>query len=182
MIDLVEAVRAEHRRVLEVADEVLARCGEGPDGERAAAKPIRLLVALESRHEAAEAMFLWPVVRDAMPEYAALRETAQRQERQAKRDLHRLRKLAGQPGSADLAARVVRAIVGHVGLEESQILTSLASTLSPDDSVRIGAMYRRASRSAPTRPHPRVPAIPGLLSVMAPVASRADRVRDLLDR
>lgn len=182
MTDLVEAIRAEHRRILELTDEVLAHCGDGGDGARAAVKPIYALVALESRHEATEARFLWPVVRDAMPEYAALRETAERQERQARRDLHRLHKLAGHPGSADLAVRVVRQIVTHVGLEESQILASLAGSLSPNDSVRIGRMYRDASRRAPTRPHPRVPAIPGVLSLTGPMSARVDRVRDLLRR
>lgn len=182
MTDLIEAVRAEHRRILELTDEVLARCGEGPDGERAPVKPIDALVALESRHESTEARFLWPVVRDTMREYAGLRETAQRQERQARRDLYRLHKVAGQPGSAGLAVRVARQIVTHVGLEESQILAALAGTLSPNDSVRIGRMYRDASKNAPTRPHPRLPAVPGLLSMVGPMSARMDRTRDLLKR
>ncbi len=180
MNDLVEAIRAEHRRVLELADEVLARCEEGPAGERAARKAIDALIALESRHEATEAMFLWPVVRDALPEHTGLRETAQNQERQARRHLHRLHKVAGRPGSAELATFAVREIVSHVGLEESQILTALSSALSPYDAVRIGRMYEATSKTAPTRPHPRVPAIPGLLSLTGPMAARMDRVRDLL--
>lgn len=153
---------------------------EGVGSERSARQAIDALVALESQHEAAEAMYVWPVVRDTLPEYAGIRETAQLQERQARHRLHRLRKVAGHPGSAALAAVVVREVVIHVGLEESQVLPSLESALSYNDSARIARMYRRASAAGPTRPHPLVPAIPGVLSLTAPMAARADRVRDLL--
>lgn len=180
MKDLVEAVRAEHHRVLELGEEILARCGEGPVGERRARRVIDALVSLESRHEAAEAICLWPVVRDVLPEYAELRETAKSQERLARVHLHRLHKLAGREGSTPLATLVVREVVAHVGLEESQVLPSLAAALSPDDSMRIGRIYERVSAAGPSRPHPRVPAVPGLLSMMAPMAARVDRVRDLL--
>lgn len=180
MDDLVEVVRSEHRRILEAAEEVLGSYQEGSADERARRKAVHVLVVQESRHEVAEAMYLWPVVRDVLPEYSAMRETAQMQERQARRRLHRLHKLAGEPGSGLLAAQVVREILSHVGLEESQILPSLADALSANDGARIGRMYRSTSKSAPTRPHPLVPAIPGVLSMTAPVAYRLDRVRDLL--
>ncbi len=180
MRDLVEAVRAEHRKVLELGDEILARCEEGPVGERRARRVIDALVALESRHEAAEARVLWPVVRDVLPEYADLRETARAQERQARRHIYRLHKAAGREGTEPLAAAVVREVVAHVGMEESQILPSLAAALSPNDSIRLGLLYQRLSATAPTRPHPRVPAVPGVLSLVGPVAGRVDRVKDLL--
>lgn len=180
MRDLVEAVRAEHRKVLELADEILARCQEGPVGERRAKKPIDALVALESRHEAAEARYLWPVVRDVLPQYTALRETAVGQEKRARKQIRLLHRVAGREGSGPLATAVAREVVAHVGLEESQILPSLASSLDSDYSVRIGRMYEQASRSGPTRPHPHVPAIPGVLALMTPAAARMDRVRDLL--
>ena len=166
--------------MLELAEEVLRESQTDASADRAGRKAIHALVTLEARHEAAEAMFLWPVVRDVLPEYAGMRETAQRQERVARRQLQRLHKLAGRPGSAELASQVVRDIVSHVGLEESQILPSLASALSPNDGARLGRLYQAASKSAPTRPHPLVPAIPGVLSLTAPMASRMDRVRDLL--
>ena len=180
MKDLVEAVRAEHHRVLELGEEILARCGEGPVGERRARRVIDALVSLESRHEAAEARVLWPVVRDVLPEYADLAEMARGQESRARRSIHHLHKAAGREGTAPLAAAVVDEVVAHVGLEESQILPSLAAALSPNDSIRLGLLYQQVSAAAPTRPHPRVPAVPGVLSLVGPVAGRMDRVKDLL--
>lgn len=180
MRDLIEAVQFEHRRVLELVDDILGLCGEGRVGERRARKPIDALVALESRHEAAEARYLWPVVRDVLPEQVVLREAATAQEKRARQRLHLLHRIAGRDGSAPLAAAIAQDVVTHVGLEESQILPSLASSLDPDDSVRIGRMYEQASRSGPTRPHPRTPAIPGVLALVSPAAARMDRVRDLL--
>lgn len=180
MRDLIEAIRAEHREALELAEEILARCGEGRVGELRAKKPIDALVSLESRHEAAEARYLWPAVRDVLPWHAGMREAACAQEKRARSELRALHRFAGTEGSAHLAARVVGDLITHVGLEETEILPSLESAIDPDQSVRIGRLYEKASRAGPTRPHPRVPAVPGVLALVGPAAARADRVRDLL--
>lgn len=180
MPDLITAIQAEHRRVLELADGILEGYWKWPVGERAGWRDIRALVALESRHEVSEARFLWPVVRDAMPEYAAVLADAKAQERDARRRLHRLRRAEGTAAGAGMVPVAMRALTIHIGLEEAQILPSLAARLSPTDSARLGHVYEAASAAAPTRPHPRVPAIPGLLGLVGPVAARADRIRDLL--
>ena len=177
---LVEAVRLEHRRILDVAGRLVDKAEKWPLGEHATRKALHGLVALESRHEAAEARFLWPVVRDLLPEYAAIRETAEIQERQARWQLHHLHKAAGTEAAVDLAARVVRDMRIHVGLEESQILPALEAELSRNDALSLGPQFQRASELGPTRPHPRTPAIPGVLALVGPVARRADRLRDLL--
>lgn len=180
MIDLVAAIRGEHQRVLDLADRLEQKYEKWPLGEHAAKKALHELVALEARHEAAEARFLWPVVRDAMREHARVRATAVLQEREARWLLHRLHKTAGTEDSVELVPRVVRAVRTHVGLEETQVLPVLESVLSRNDLLSLGPQFERASSLAPTRPHPRTPAIPGVLAAVGPMARRADRLRDLL--
>lgn len=175
--DLIAAIQAEHRQVLDLADQVLDGYGSGSGHGRRA---LRSLIALESRHEVAEARFLWPVVRDVLPEYAGIRDDARAQERHARRVLHRLHRSGGGPGEEELVERAVRAVIAHVGLEESQVLPSLADRLDLDHAARLGALYEQASASGPTRPHPHVPAVPGLLALAGPLAARTDRMRDLL--
>lgn len=180
MTDLVEAVRREHRKVMELAERLGEKYERWPLGEHAARKAVDELVSLESRHEVAEALYLWPVVRDLLPEYAEIRATARRQESQARRLLHSLHKSAGTEESVELVPRVVQAVRIHVGLEDSQILAALEDTLPDNDALRLGPQFERASALAPTRPHPLTPAVPGVLSLVGPLARRADRLRNLL--
>lgn len=180
MTELVEAVRKEHREILQLVDRLEESYEKWPLGERAERKAIHELVALESRHEVAEAQVLWPVVRDTLRELSGVRAVAQGQERDGRRLLHRLHKTAGTDECRPLVPKVVQLIRLHVALEESQILTPLESDLSRNDSMSLGDVYERISAKSPTRPHPLTPAIPGVLAMAAPMARRADRLRDLL--
>lgn len=180
MTGLVEAVRREHREILELVDRLEESSHKWPLGERAERKAVHALVALESRHEVAETQVLWPVVRDALRNLSGVRAVAQGQEREGRRLLHRLHKTAGSEEAISLVPRVVELIRLHVALEETQILLPLESTLGPNDSMSLGEVFERISAKSPTRPHPLTPAIPGVLAVTAPVTRRADRLRDLL--
>jgi hemerythrin-like domain-containing protein len=180
VIDLITAVRRDHRKAREMVDRLAEISGEWPIHERAIRKTILSLVALEAAHEAAEARYLWPVVRDCLPEYAEIRELALVQERQARRQLHTLHKAAGTKAGADLVPGVVQALRIHIGLEDAQILPALESSLSRKESLRLGPQFEQALRTGPTRPHPRTPAIPGVLAVVTPLARRTDRLRDFL--
>lgn len=177
---MVEAVRAEHRKILELVDQMEESYEKWPLGERSDRKAVRALVALESRHEVAEARVLWPVVRDALREMSGVRALAQGQEREARRLLHRLHKTAGLEESRPLVPKVIESIRMHVALEERQVLTLLESTLSLNDSMSLGGVFERISTNSPTRPHPLTPAVPGVLAMAGPMARRADRLRDFL--
>lgn len=177
MTELVQAVRAEHRQILDLVDQLEKEYEKLAVAGR---KAIRRLVALESRHEVAEAQVLWPVVRDALREMNGVRAVAQGQEREARRLLHRLHKTMGTEEARSLVPKVIESIRLHVALEERHVLDPLGSTLSRNDSMSLGAMFERISAKSPTRPHPLTPAIPGVLAMTAPMARRADRIRDLL--
>lgn len=179
MIDLIGAIRDQHRLILDLADDMLKKYEDSPVSRGAAVKAVDALVAAESRHEAAEAVFLWPVVRDRMPEYADLRAVAQTQEREARRRLHRLHKEAKSDGAPEWANQVVRDLLLHVRVEESHFLPVLPGVLDPRDSYRLGPKFVAMCRRGPTRPHPRTPDIPGALRMSAPLVARIDRVRDL---
>lgn len=180
MTGLVEAVRNEHREILELVDRLEKSSRKWPLGERAERKAVHALVALESRHEVAEAQVMWPVVRDALREMSGVRTVAQGQEREARRLLHRLHKTAGSEDSRPLVPKVVQSIRLHVALEEAQVLTPLESVLGRNDSSILGGIFERISAKSPTRPHPLTPAIPGVLALTGPVARKTDRLRDLL--
>jgi hypothetical protein len=178
--DLPQAVCDQHRVILDLADDMLEKYESLPLSGRSVVKAVDALVAAESRHESAEAVFLWPVVRDVMPEYAELRAAVQAQERRARFHLHRLHKQAREPDSAALAVRIVRQLASHVAFEENEILAALGPRLDRDVSFRLARKYVTICERGPTRPHPLTPAIPGLLRMSAPLVARTDWVRDLL--
>jgi hypothetical protein len=178
--DLIRAIRKDHASILDKADDLAQHYSRWPLGEHAAGRALHELVVAESRHESAEAQVLWPLVRDLLGQYRDIAEVGREQERDARWQLHRLHKARGTPASAEMVPAIVGAVRTHVGLEESQILPALASTLSRKDSLRLGPVFEAALRCAPSRPHPRLPAIPGLLAATAPLARRSDRMRDLL--
>ncbi|HET9078088.1 MAG TPA: hemerythrin domain-containing protein [Acidimicrobiales bacterium] len=180
VVDLVDAIGREHLRILRLVDRLVEGCQNLALHEHAARKAAATLVALESRHEAAEVRYLWPVVRDALPEYADIRATAEAQEREARRLLHTLSKSLKPASAPAEVGAVSKSIRIHIGLEDSQLLPALKATLDPNDSVRLGRLFVEASANGPTRPHPRLPAVPGLVAAASPLAARVDRVRDLL--
>lgn len=180
VLDLVGTVRQQHRAILELTDRMLERYESSPISHYSAVRAADALVAAESRHEVAEAVFLWPVVRDLLPELAGLRASAQAQEREARRLLLGLHRSAAGEQAAAVAAEVGKALSLHVRFEETQFLAPLAVALDLRDSYRLARLFSDLSRRGPSRPHPRVPDIPGLLRSGAPVVARADRVRDFL--
>lgn len=180
LVDLVEAVRLEHVRILRLVDHLVERTANLPLHEHRAKKAVAELIAIESRHEAAEIRYLWPVVRDVLPQYAGIRATAEAQENEGRRLLHALSRSLRSPSWPGEVGEVAEALRMHVGLEDSQILPALETSLDSNDSIRIGRLFARASATGPTRPHPRLPAVPGLVAVASPIAARVDRVRDLL--
>lgn len=180
MTDLVGAVRAEHARILDAVQQLGDYHARRPLREHAARRALHEVITLESRHEVAEARVLWPVVRDLMPELSEVREAALIQEKWARRQLHRLLRARTTAEIDEWTPRVIQAVRSHIGLEESQVLNALEATLPRSVALSLGPLFERISASAPTRPHPHTPAVPGVLAAVGPLARRVDRFRDFL--
>ncbi len=55
---------------------------------------------------------------------------------------------------------------------------SLRSVLTAEQADDLGRKLEDGKKTAPTRPHPKVPASPGLLKTAGPAVAAADRLRD----
>lgn len=180
MTDLVAVLRGEHRRILAANEVMRARYHAYPFDPARARRAVHRLVRVEAGHEVAEACFLWPLVRDLLPEYRQMREEAAAEEKELARWLRQLHKSSGTASSVALAEKVSRAVVSHIGMEEGQILPSLDAVISRYDSARLGRHYAEFSARTPSRPHPRLPAVPGLIALSGPLVGRVDRILDRL--
>jgi hypothetical protein len=137
------------------------------------------LIIEESRHEAVEEMFFWPVVRDHLPDGDKLADEATSQEQEAKHVLNQLDKLdAGEAEFERLLGTFIQAGREHIAFEETQVWPGLRTALSSQAADELGTRLAEGKKTAPTRPHPHTPPSPGVLKAAGPVAAAADKARD----
>lgn len=126
-----------------------------------------VLTATATRHLSAEAQYLYPAVRSAVPDDGdalADREIA------ATRDL--LAALRAGEGRQERLRRHAHAT--------ADLLDRLAAVASTEDLVRLGNRIETAEEAAPTRPHPGAPATAPWNKFTDPAIGLVDRVRDAL--
>lgn len=176
---LFHAMQRDHDLAWDLVNRLTGGEGE-PAHERTERHRIAQdLVALESTHEAAEELVVWPAVRLHCPEGDALVDEAILQEGQAKLVLNELRRLSGDSDEfsqcANTAASQFR---DHMSYEQNQIWPRLEDHASPEELDRLADAYLRARESGPTRPHPYTPSTPRILGTAGMVLARLDRIRD----
>jgi Hemerythrin HHE cation binding domain len=137
------------------------------------------LVIEESKHEAVEEMYFWPAVRERVPHGDRLADTAIGQEQEGKEVPDKLDKAeAADPEFERLVTEFIKAAREHIGYEETQVWPLLRTALSAQEASDLGDQLEEAKKSAPTRPHPRTPASPGVLKTAGPAVAAADQFRD----
>ncbi len=137
------------------------------------------LIIEESRHEALEEMYFWPVVRDHLPDGDTLADEATAQEQEAKQVLARLDKLkAGDAEFEELLGTFIGAAREHIGFEETRVWPRLRTALNTERAAELGTQIAEGKKTAPTRPHPHTPPSPGVLKGAGPVVAAADKARD----
>jgi hemerythrin-like domain-containing protein len=142
-------------------------------------KMVEQLIIEESKHEAVEEMYFWPAVREHVTDGERLAGTATDQEQEGKEVLHQLDKLdATQPEFEQLVGTFIQAGREHISYEENQVWPALRRALSAEQAGELGDKLQEAKKTAPTRPHPRTPAAPGVLKTAGPAVAAADRARD----
>jgi hemerythrin superfamily protein len=175
---------AEVKQMLDTLENGPARMGGASASQLEERKKlVQVLVIAESKHEAVEEEYFWPVVRDLSGDGAQLADQGTHQEQEAKVILDRLDKL--DPADDDfekLVAAIIRDGRSHIAFEEEQVWPRLRETLNRSGAEKLGMKLLRAKDTAPTRPHPNVPPRPGVLKAGGPAAAMADRLRDKITR
>lgn len=191
MRDIFSRIERDHRKIIGILDALEEIAGDG-DGEvswGSRRKLAQQLVIEESRHEAAEEMYLWPAVRETVDAGRGKAANGVRQEGSAKRLLQRLDKAASKPdrdgedaAGPGLLSSISAALREHIAYEEATVLPRLRLSLSEADAARLGDMYEHAKASGPTRPHPLTPPLPGVLRTVGKASATLDTARDILMR
>lgn len=183
MADLFSVLSADHDRILRLVRELTggpADPAAGPEQRKAIAG--RLVQEL-SRHEVAEEIVFWPLVRHRLADGEPMAEVALSQEAEGKRLLNELVHVS--PGNEKFAAlthRVAAHLREHITYEQHVVWPKLELKLAREERDELGAKLERIERVAPVRPHPHVPADPRLLKTVGPAAALLDRARNLPHR
>lgn len=139
------------------------------------------LIIEESRHEAVEEMYFWPLVRERVTDGDWLADEATVQEQEAKAILDRLDKLdASDPDFEQMLTMFTSAAREHIAFEENRVWPVLRTGLSAAEAEDLGAVLTEAKKAAPTRPHPYTPGTPGVQKATGPAAGLVDKIRDAM--
>jgi hemerythrin superfamily protein len=183
MPDLFDVLTAAHDRIFTLVTELTGGSADpiaGPKGRKAIAD--RLVREL-SRHEVAEEIVFWPLVRGRVDDGESMALVALDQEKTGKRMLNEL--VHTSPGNDEfsmLTHSVAAHLREHITYEQNVVWPKLRLRLDGAERRALGEKLEQLERRSPTRPHPHVPADPSLLKTVGPAAALLDRARNVFYR
>jgi hemerythrin superfamily protein len=135
------------------------------------------------RHEVAEELIVYPVVREKVPNGDSIANSCIAEQSQAEEELVSLER--GEANSESFRSELDRlraAVIEHAHHEEREVLPALSEHITEEELKALGARYERAIKAAPTHPHPHAPDQPPGNKALGPMAALIDRIRDAMKR
>lgn len=133
------------------------------------------------RHSIAEEEYLYPAVRDALPDGDQIADREISEHSEAEKTMKKLEGLSPDNIEFDAAFRtLVTQIKAHVSEEEGELFPRLQQVCTPEQLRELGGKLETAKKIAPTRPHPSSPKTPPGNKMVGPLVGLVDRLRDAL--
>ncbi|MFG2994843.1 hemerythrin domain-containing protein [Streptomyces sp. NPDC048257] len=133
------------------------------------------------RHSVAEEAYLYPAVREHLPDGDAIADRELEDHASAERIMKDLEGCkADDPRFDALIDKLRTEIQAHVADEENNLFPRLRATCSAETLAELGDKVRTAKKTAPTRPHPSAPDKPPANKLLAPGVGLVDRLRDAM--
>ncbi|HEX6888406.1 MAG TPA: hemerythrin domain-containing protein [Candidatus Nanopelagicales bacterium] len=174
--DVLDLLVAEHRQV----EELLAAL-EGADAPTVRAELRDELVAQIVRHSVAEEAYVYPVVREHVPNGAEAVEHDMEEHDELEHLLKRLEGLDPADPAFDVVLHEVRTtLADHIADEEIGQFPQLRAVTPADELVALREKVQRIESLAPTRPHPSAPNSQLFHKLVGPGVGMVDRLRDAL--
>ena len=175
--DVIDVLRADHHefdRAFRELEQLFDRHDEAAHQRR------RTLVDQVSiaivQHSAAEEIEVYSRVEEIDRAEA---ERSKHEHSEAEETMKRLEHLQPQDPEFDVAVReLIREIREHVAHEEGTMFAELRATFDRDQLLEMAGRVEAAKKVAPTRAHPAVPNEKGVRTLLGPVASAVDHLRD----
>ncbi|OKI85348.1 hemerythrin domain-containing protein [Streptomyces sp. CB02414] len=175
--DVVAELTTDHREVEELFGKIESLSPGDEQRKKYADQAVIELV----RHSVAEEAYLYPAVREFLPDGDRVADKEIEDHAEAERTMEELEGLeADDPEFDRLIGELMAEIRSHVRYEEDNLFPQLRSATTEDELMKLGDKVRQAKKTAPTRPHPSAPDTPPANKLLAPGAGMVDRVRDAL--
>jgi hypothetical protein len=170
---IVAVLYEQHARIRDQFDAV---AGVSGDDRAAAFDSLRELIAT---HQAAEDVVLRTVTDKLLP--AGLTREATEEEQAVARELADLERVdVGSPQFLPRLRLLEEAFDLHAEHEEAEEFPAVLAELSEKEQVELGHWMKRATRIAPTHPHPALAGHPVTEAVTTPFTALYDEARDRL--
>ncbi len=174
--DVVEILASDHREFFDLIERILT-AGEGAQRRDLADMLISELV----RHSVAEEMYVYPAMRDSVPDGKSAVDHDTQEHKQLEATMKQLESAEpSDPRFAELVRQLRDVLRDHVDDEESEQLPKLCAHLSQEQLSELGGKVELAKKVAPTRPHPAAPNAELFHKLVGPGVGLVDRLRDKL--
>lgn len=132
------------------------------------------------RHETVEQEVVYPQVRQALLDGDDVADARRKEEEEATRLLADLENLGVDTKEFDRLFDQLRdGVLAHANAEETEVFPRLAVIKDQDRLRATGRMLQLAKETAPTHPHPNIPANTATANlVLGPITAIVDRTRD----
>jgi hypothetical protein len=174
---VVDVIAREHRELLALCDRLT---GDADGADAAQLRDVaQVLSAGLCRHLSAEEQYLYPAVRDAVPDGYAMVEREIAEDRAILEAL-RLLEAADDGNRAERSRDVHRRLRRHAEAAAGELLPLLERMAGAEDLIRLGNRVQLSEEAAPTRPHPATPLTPPWNKVIDPAVALLDKARDVV--
>jgi hemerythrin superfamily protein len=174
--DVIDTLTTDHREVAELFDQITATTDPVQRRELADS-----LISELVRHSVAEEMYVYPAMRDHLPEgdRVVQEDTSEHKELEAL-----MKELEGADVSApeflDTLGQMRTAFEHHIADEENAQFPQLRTHIPDEKLVELKQMVETAKKIAPTRPHPMAPNSELFHKTVGAGVGLVDRLRDKL--
>ncbi|MEU7033065.1 hemerythrin domain-containing protein [Streptomyces sp. NPDC046237] len=175
--DVISELTTDHQEVEDLFREIES-LPSGDSRRKVAADKVTIELV---RHSVAEEAYLYPAVREHLPDGDALADKELEDHAAAERIMKELESCdADDPRFDALVGRLMTEIREHVADEEGDMFPRLRATCPSEPLAELGEKVRASKETAPTRPHPSAPDTPPANTLLAPGVGLVDRLRDMM--
>jgi hemerythrin superfamily protein len=175
-VDVIDVLTTDHREATELVDQI-----SGSTDPAARRELADQLIAELVRHSVAEEMYVYPAMRDHLPNGKEAVEHDTAEHKQLETLMKRLEKGdASDPEFVTVVRELASVLSDHVRDEEGQQFPALRASVPAEKLVELKGKVETAKKLAPTRPHPAAPNAELFHKTLGPGVGLVDRLRDAL--